>query len=167
MIRYLSMVLFVAVSAIVFLDAPADAQKTMSVQVREGHLRATPSHLGKIVTSVSYGDQVAVLENAGVWDKVSVAGGKVQGWIHHTALTSQKIALKSGKTGVSASVSQSEIALAGKGFSKEIEASYSKANKNLNYAWINTMETYKVSPSQMQRFIADGRLVPHAEGGKP
>ena len=167
MIRYMSVVLFVVISAIVFFDAPADAQKTMSVQVREGHLRATPSHLGKIVARVSYGDQVVVLENAGVWDKVSVAGGKAQGWIHHTALTSRKIALKSGKTGVNASVSQSEIALAGKGFSKEVEASYSKANKNLNYAWIDRMETYKVSPSQMQKFIADGRMIPRAEGGKP
>jgi len=167
MIRYIAVFLFAVISAIVFLDATADAQKTMSVQVREGHLRATPSHLGKIVARVSYGDQVVVLENAGVWDKVSAAGGKARGWIHHTALTSQKIALKSGKTGVNASVSQSEIALAGKGFSKEVEASYSKANKNLNYAWIDRMETFKVSPSQMQKFIADGRMIPRAEGGKP
>ena len=167
MFRYISMFICLTFLSLVFLSATADAQKTMSVKVRETQLRATPSHFGKIVAKLSYGDRVTLLGKLGAWEKVSTVGGKVQGWIHNTALTSQTIALKSGQADVKSSVGQKEIALAGKGFSKEVEAEYRKTNKNLDYTWINRMETFKASPSQMQKFIADGRLALRAEGGKP
>ena len=166
MIRSISTVICLVFLGLAALNATADAQKIMTIQVREGQLRATPSHFGKIVAKVSYGNQVTVLENNGPWKKVSLSGGKVKGWIHDTALSSAKIDLKSGQANVSASVNQKEIALAGKGFSKEVEAQYRQTNKNLDYAWINRMETFKVSSSQMQNFIAEGRLALRAEGGK-
>lgn len=167
MMRYIPILICLAVLGVFLHSATADAQNTMSVKVRESQLRATPSPLGKILVKVSYGDQVTVLEKLGAWEKVATAGGKVKGWIHSTALTSQKIALKSGQADVKSSVGQKEIALAGKGFSKEVEAEYGKANKNIDYTWINRMETYAASSSQMQKFIADGRLAIRTEGGKP
>lgn len=152
---------------VVWTDQVVFAQKTMSVQIREGQLRATPSHLGKIVARASYGDPVTVLEERGDWRKVSLEGGKYQGWIHKSALTGQKIALKAGQTNVKSSVSRDEIALAGKGFSKEVEAQYRQNNRNLDYTWINRMETFKVSPEQMQEFILEGKLAAGVQGGKP
>ena len=38
----------------------ADAQKMMSVQVREGLVRATPSFLGRMSGTVFYGDRVVL-----------------------------------------------------------------------------------------------------------
>ena len=137
----------------------------MNVQVREGQLRATPSHLGKIIATVSYGDRVTVLEESGAWKKVSAIGGKFQGWMHNTALTSKKIALKAGQGDVGTSVTGNEIALAGKGFSEEVEAHYRKANKNLDYIWINRMEAIDVSSKQMEDFITGGYLAFDAQGG--
>jgi hypothetical protein len=166
MIRSIATVICLVFLGLAALNATADTQKTMTIQVREGQLRATPSHFGKIVAKVSYGNQVTLLENNGPWKKVSLSGGKVKGWIHDTALSSKKIDLKSGQDNVSASVNQKEIALAGKGFSKEVEAQYRQTNKNLDYAWINRMETFQVSSSQMQKFIAEGRLALSEEGGK-
>ncbi len=151
---------------ILLVSATAASQKAMSVQVKEGQLRATPSHLGKIVAKVSYGDRLTVLEEQGDWKKVSL-NRKAQGWIHNSALTSKQIALRAGQSSGGSSVSGGEIALAGKGFNKEVEAQYRQNNKNLDYAWINRMETYKVSPRQMDDFIKVGRLTPEAEGGKP
>jgi hypothetical protein len=55
------MVICLALLSVLFLNATAEAQKILSVQVREGQLRATPSHLGKIVAKTSYGDWVTVL----------------------------------------------------------------------------------------------------------
>lgn len=152
--------------SVLLMNATAAGQKVMSVQVKEGQLRATPSHLGKIVAKVSYGDRVTVTEEQGDWKKVSV-NRKAQGWIHNSALTGKQIALRAGQANVGSSVSQNEIALAGKGFSKEVEAQYRQSNKSLDYAWINRMEAIKVSPRQMEDFVAAGLLTPGAEGGKP
>ena len=55
----------------------------------------------------------------------------------------------------------------GKGFSEEVEKEYRKSNANLDYAWINRMETIRISPRQMENFIEDGRLVLRGEGGRP
>ncbi len=85
-------------------------------------------------------DQVTVLEERGAWKKVSLGSGKNQGWMHNTALTNKRIALKAGQSNVGTSVTRDEIALAGKGFSEEVEAQYRKNNKNLDYTWINRME---------------------------
>ena len=167
MLRYRSAIICLGLLSLLFLGSNACAQKIMSVQVKEGELRATPSYLGKIVARVSYGDRVTVLAEQGGWKKVSAAGTKAQGWMHSTALTSSKIALKAGQANVGSSVSRDEIALAGKGFSEEVEAQYRKSHQNLDYAWINKMETMNVSPEQMEDFIARGSLKPGAEGGRP
>jgi hypothetical protein len=59
------------------------------------------------------------------------------------------------------------VALAGKGFNEQVESSFRKQNKNLDYTWINRMETFKVSPDQMRSFLAQGNVTPPSEGGKP
>jgi SH3-like domain-containing protein len=167
MFRYISIIISLAFFCVVATGPAAFAQKTLSVQVKEGLLRATPSHLGKITARTAYGAQVTVLEERGAWKRVAVAGGKTQGWMHNTALTGKKLVLKAGQAGVGTSVTRDEIALAGKGFSEEVEAQYRKSNKNLDYTWINRMEAMKVSPEQVEDFISAGRLTPGGEGGRP
>ncbi|MDD5475524.1 MAG: SH3 domain-containing protein [Syntrophales bacterium] len=139
----------------------------MSVQVREGQIRATPSHLGSVVARAFYGDMVALLEERGDWRKVSLRDGKLQGWMHSTALTSKRIILSSGEADVKTSVVRGEIALAGKGFSEEIEDEYREANKDLDYTWVNRMEEAGTDPEQMRAFLAAGALSPRLEGGRP
>ena len=167
MFRFLSMAICLALAGVLLPGFAQAAQKSMSVQVKESQVRAAPSYLGKIVGRTSYGAQVTVLEERGAWKKVSVAGGKTQGWMHATALSGKKIILKAGQGSAGTSVTQDEIALAGKGFSEEVEGQYRKNNKNLDYAWINRMETLKMTPAQMEDFIATGRLNPNGEGGRP
>ena len=167
MFRTLSIIICLALLGVFCLGAQAQAQKVLSVQVKDGQLRATPSHLGKIVASASYGDRATVLEERGDWKRVSIAGGVGQGWIHASALTSKRIVLKAGQGNVGSSVSQGEIALAGKGFSKEVESQYRRNNQNLDYAWINRMEAFKVSSRQMENFVSGGRLALRTQGGKP
>ena len=167
MFRNRYMIVFIALLGVFFLDATAEAQKIMSVQVREAQLRATPSFLGKILAKTSYGDQVTVLDERGDWQKVSIDSKKLQGWMHNTALTSKRIALKAGQENVGSSVSSNEIALAGKGFNEEVEKEYRKTNKNIDYTWINRMETINISQDQMLNFVISGKLSQDAQGGKP
>jgi uncharacterized protein YgiM (DUF1202 family) len=167
MIRRRFLIICFVLLGVLLLNTMAEAQKIMTVQVREGQLRATPSHFGKITAKTYYGDQVTVLEEKGDWKRVSVSDGKGQGWMHDSALTGKRTVLKAGRSRAGTSVSQDEIALAGKGFSEEVEKEYRKNNANLDYAWINRIETIRISPRQMENFVEDGRLVLSNKGGRP
>ena len=167
MIRHRFLIIFFTLLGVLLLNTMAEAQKIMTVQVREGQLRATPSHFGKITAKTYYGDQVTVLEEKGDWKRVSVSNGKGQGWMHESALTGKRTVLTAGRSRAGTSVSQDEIALAGKGFSEEVEKEYRKNNANLDYAWINRMETIRISPRQLENFVEDGRLVLGNKGGRP
>jgi hypothetical protein len=167
MLRYRFIAVCLALMSLLFVPTFLSAQETLSVQVKEGEIRATPSFLGKIVARLAYGDRVSIAEKRGQWVKVSVGGGKAQGWIHVTALTSKRIALRAGGANVQTGATQNELALAGKGFNEQVETQFRKENKNLNYTWVNKMETFKVSPDAMRSFLADGNIVLPSEGVRP
>lgn len=157
----------ICLTLVSFLWAPLclRAEETMSVQVKESEIRATPSFLGKIIAKVIYGDLVTVSKENGLWKNVSIKGGTLQGWMHESALTSKRIVLKSGQTDVQTSTTQNELSLAGKGFDDQIEALFIEQNKNIDYTWINNMETIKVTPKEMNIFLATGEVVSSSEGG--
>jgi hypothetical protein len=135
-------------------------QKMMSIQVKKGEIRSTPSFLGAIVARVSYGDRVYVREEKGQWVKVSMPGNKNEGWIHNSALTSKKIVFNAGAANVQTSASSDELALAGKGFSKQVENEFKEKNPNINYAWIDRMEKFVVSEKEIKQFLKEGKLSP-------
>ena len=95
------------------LPGSAGYQKVLNVQIREAQMRSSPFFLGKIIARLAYGNRVEVLEDRGAWKKVVVPDGKIQGWIHASALTTKKIALQAGKADVKTSVTGGELALAG------------------------------------------------------
>ncbi len=138
----------------------AAGQKMMSIQVKKGEIRSTPSFLGRVVARLSYGDRVYVREERGPWVRVGLPGNRNEGWIHTSALTSKKIVLKSGAKDVQTSASSDELALAGKGFSKQVENEFKGKNPNMNYAWIDRMEKFVVSEKQSKQFLKEGELSP-------
>ena len=129
------------------------ASSAMSVQVRETHVREKPTFLGKIVAALSYGDQVEILEEKGAWRRTE------QGWLHQSALSSKKIVLKAGAADVEGSASSSEVALAGKGFNKQVEDEY-RQRKGLDYTWVDRMETYTVTSGRTMKFLQEGDIEP-------
>jgi SH3-like domain-containing protein len=143
------------------LSAGADS---MSVTVRETQARTTPSYLGAVLAVLSYGDRVDILGEQRDWLKVALPGGK-QGWVHRSALTEKRIVLQAGSGRVEQTASGSEVALAGKGFNKEVEAEY-RAEHNLDYTWVDRMEGFQVSIEQVMAFIEEGDLTP-SEGTAP
>ena len=133
------------------------AAKEMSVQVRDGQLRNRASFLGTVVGTVAYGDRVTVNQTQAGWCEVTSAGKT--GWIHESALTPKKVVLASGTTDARAGASGEEVALAGKGFSKEVEAEYKKQNKNVDYTWVDWMGRQTVPSEQLVEFLKQGDLV--------
>jgi SH3-like domain-containing protein len=134
----------------------------MSIQVKKGQLRSKPSFLGKIVETLSYGDRVEVLEENVDWMKVGLPGSGLSGWIHNSALTKKKIALRAGSE--VAEVSDSEIVIAGKGFTEQVEEEFKLENQEIDYTWIDRMEgEFVISQEEIQDFLKEGDLSP--EGG--
>jgi SH3-like domain-containing protein len=158
--RWLSLV-WVALTATALAAGPV----AMSVQVKNGQIRATPSFLGKLVAPLNYGDRLQVLEQQGDWSKVTAPGGQT-GWVHSSALTKKKIALQAGAQNAQTAASGDEMALAGKGFNSAVEADFKAKNRHIDFTWVDKMEKIKVAPESMQQFLKQGGIQP-AEGGKP
>ena len=134
------------------------AAKEMSVQVRDGQLRNRASFLGTVTATVAYGDRVTVNQTQAGWCEVATASG-ASGWIHESALTPKRVVLSSGAEDARAqSVGSDEVALVGKGFSKEVEAEYKKQNQDVDYTWVDWMGQQTVSSERLVAFLKQGNL---------
>lgn len=136
----------------------------MSVQIKEGQLRATPSFLGKVVARIRYGDQVEVLREEGKW--VQARSGRKTGWIHESALTEKKIVLAAGKKDVETAASSDELALAGKGFNADVEKEFKAQNRDIDFTWVDWMEKLTISPKEMVAFLKKGGVQSRQGGGQ-
>ena len=158
---------FLMMSAIVFLAGFAvAAPATMSVQVKKGELRSSPSFLSAVVTTVAYGDRLTVEKSEGLWMYASPGGGRQAGWIHSSALTTKRIAMKAGDKDAALAASSGEMALAGKGFNSAVEAEFKNRNHGLDFTWVDRMEQMKASPSEMQEFLAKGAVAAGKGGAR-
>lgn len=146
--------------------AMAAGEKLMSVQVRQGELRAGPSFLAAVVRTVAYGDRLAVLEEQGPWARVSTQDRSAAGWIHTSALTRKRVVLQAGQKDADLAATSDEIALAGKGFNSDVEAEFKARNRSIDFTWVDRMEKMTVSPKEMQTFLAQGGVKP-GKGGTP
>jgi uncharacterized protein YraI len=152
----------IVVCAMLSGSAACAGSNSMSVQVRKADLRGTPSFLGKIVTSLPYGEKVAIEQQDGAWMKVSAAGQT--GWVHSSALTARQVTLKAG-AGNRTGASSSEMALAGKGFNADVEAQFKANHKDIDFGPVDRMEKIVIPASSLLKFASEGGLVP--KGGAP
>lgn len=136
----------------------------MSVQVKKCQLRNQPSFMGKIVTTLAYGDQVTVSEEKESWLNVVPSAKGSGGWVHVSALSAKQIVLNPDSRDVPGSTSSGEIALAGKGFNQQVEQEYKKQNRNVDFSWVDKMEQIVVTQQEIRSFLQQGGL--NGEGGK-
>lgn len=141
----------------------AQEPKLMSVLVKEAHLRAAPSPLGKIAATVPYTAQVEVLEDQGAWIRVKIVETGAEGWMHDSALTQRAFTQRAGDSDVAQIASSSELALAGKMFNEATERAFKSEGTRLNYAAIDAMEQRSVSRERLLEFVEQGNLL--SEGG--
>ena len=139
---------------------------TMSLQIRKGDVRSSPSFLGKIVGSAAYGDRLTVEETKGAWSRVTADTSDLTGWLHSSALTKKKVKLTAGEKDADVAASSGELALAGKGFNSEVEAEFKAKNKDIDFTWIEKMEKLKVSRKELQDFVKKGEVVAPKGGAK-
>lgn len=143
-----------------------DAGKMMSVQVKQGEVRANPFFLGKIIATLSYGDRVEVLGTRESWIRVAPTGKSLTGWMHSSALSDKRIVLKAGGKDAQVAASGGELALAGKGFNADVEAEFKAKNRKIDFSPIDRMQAMKVPPEKIASFLQEGELVPAQGGGQ-
>ena len=144
------------------LDLFSKTPSEMSIQIKDAQLRETPTFLGKKTVSLGYGDRVKVEKKEGVWVQVQTADGQ-SGWLHESALTKKEINIGSGGEDVNTGASGDELALAGKGFNSDVEASF-KEKTNIDFTWVDRMEAINIPEDERIEFLEIGQVVP-AEGG--
>lgn len=153
------MMLFILV-AILINTASTAMGKEMSIQVDRAQLRSNPAYYGSVVTTVNYADRLKIIDSKGAWVKAYTAKNNATGWIHISALTSTKLAPKSGGKNAPTSVSAGELSAAEKGFTKQIEQAYRQKNKEVDFTWVDKMENINISLGQSVTFLKEGQLKP-------
>lgn len=152
-------VLFICIGLLAISGAAAQSLRgsTMYVTTKTAELKASTGFFAEIRGTLEYGDQVTVLEENGKWVEVRLnARPSLTGWMVSANLTTKRITAAGSGTSASAD----ELALAGKGFSEEVENSYktSGVEGSANYAAIDAMEAESLSKDELYRFLTEGHL---------
>ena len=124
---------------------------TAWVSARTVTLKSSTGFFASNRGTVSYGDQVSVLQVSGTW--AEVRSGSLTGWMASANLSARRIVPSPSTGGATAS----EVALAGKGFDRDVENAY-RTQGNLNYADVDRTESITVSQDVLLRFVTEGRL---------
>jgi len=136
--------------------------ETLKVERPDMQLYEAPNFGSTSLGPVPVGSEVAVLSRSGDW--VQVRYQDKTGWLHKLAFPQAQgpgISIPGLLTGGPVQETKSdEVALAGKGFTPEVEASYRQKNPSLNYAQVDQVERFQVSPTQLAAFIKEGGLTP-------
>jgi hypothetical protein len=148
------------------VPALAAKPKTMSIQVREGQLRSSPSYLSRVVTTLAYTDRVVVLDKKGSWLRVQPESRSTEGWMHESTLTKKTLKLESGDRDATTAVSSEEQALAGKGFNSDVEAKFKERNGEIDFTWVDNMEAITIPAPALVEFLKAGNLTTEEGGAK-
>lgn len=132
--------------------------ETLVVKVQSTNLRKTPKFYGAVVQALQAGDKLEkVTSQPDGWIQVKTSGGAV-GWIHSSAVAVQKFNLLAVGGDMKTQASASEVALAGKGFNKQVEESYRAKHKEANFAEVDRMLLLKVAAARLEEFMKQGQL---------
>jgi len=137
--------------------------ETLEVIQPNQSLYPDPDFAGAPVGAVPAGSRVQVIRQAGDWYKVDYQG--IQGWIHRQAFPAPKAQSGFNLPGVlfgapAKETTSDEVALAGKGFTPEVESGYRQKHPELNFAGVDQVESFKVNPGKLDAFIKEGGLNP-------
>ena len=129
---------------------------TVKVITQEAVIRQDKRFFAPAVARAPYGSVIQELSREGDWLRVSYQGK--QGWIHVSAVQEQKFQLSSLAGGQAQETSHDEVALAGKGFTPEVEKAFREKNPKMRYDLVNQVQSYKVDEQKLQAFLRGGSL---------
>lgn len=126
------------------------------VQVKESVIRSQPLFYASSVVGIRYGDRLTRLSEDKGWARVRF-GGK-EGYVPLAVVTPQQVVLTAralDKIGADAS----EVVLAGKGFSREVEEQFKQSDSSARFDLVDRIERQSSVPAKsVQAFIKSGDL---------
>jgi uncharacterized protein YgiM (DUF1202 family) len=120
------------------------------VAVKSAAVKASAGFFAPVRAYLPEGEEVTILREQNRWVEIQSAGN-LNGWVAGASLTVRRV-LASGRQ-----FTTREVAMAGKGFSAEIESAY-QMEAGLDYSLINHMEARRVSQERLLRFLNEGHL---------
>jgi len=129
---------------------------TVKVITQEAMIRKDKRFFAPAVIRVPYGEMIQELGREGDWLRVGYQGK--QGWIHISSVQEQKFRFSSLAGERAQETTKEEVALAGKGFTPEVESAFRSKNPKMRYDLVDQVQSYKVSEQQLQAFIQAGKL---------
>jgi uncharacterized protein YgiM (DUF1202 family) len=128
------------------------AGQTVYVTAKSLPVKSGTGFFARTLGTLNYGSPVTVVRLDGKWAEVRSAAPQVTGWVAQTNLSTKRITASGGS-----SASSREVAMAGKGFTEEVENAY-KENHVADYRAVDAMEIDTVSDDELLAFIREGRL---------
>jgi hypothetical protein len=148
-------------AALLAAGAAVAATETVTVVVRRTSIRRDRQFYAATVAEADFGDAFAVLAREKGWVRVGTNSG--EGWLHESAVTARKVAASSqGPAG--GKVAAEDVALAGKGFTPQVESEYRRKNPQADFAAVDRMEQLGASESAVASFLGEGNLQPRGAG---
>jgi hypothetical protein len=138
------------------LIASAAAAATVKVITQDAVIRKDKRFFAPVLVRAPLGASLQELGKEGDWFRVSYQGK--EGWIHKSALQEQKFQLSSLAGGKAEEASRDEVALAGKGFTPEVEKAFREKNPKMRYDLVNQVQAYQVDEQRLQAFLRTGNL---------
>ena len=155
---------FLTLALLALLLLPGIARgETMKVTQPNQSLYPDPDFAGTPIAPVPQGAEVTVQQQSGDWYKVEYQGKS--GWLNRQAFPAPAAGSKFNLPGMLfgapvKETSSDEAALAGKGFTPEVESSYRQKHPEAKFAEVDKVEAYRVDPAKLQAFIKEGGLKP-------
>ncbi len=146
-----------------FLAASIAWAAAYQVITQEAVIRKDKRFFAPLVVRVPYGEWIEERERQGDWLRVSFKGA--EGWLHISAVQEQNFSLSSLSGERAQETTKEEVALAGKGFTPEVEKAFRNKNAHMRYDLVNQVQSQKINESQLQEFIRIGKL--REPGGAP
>lgn len=131
--------------------------KTFIVKTQTTHLRKDPKFYAQTLAVLKTGESVEQIGTKNGWIQVKTSKG-LMGWIHKSSVSEKKFSLSALTQPLESEASASEVALAAKGFNKQVEESYRASHPSISFAWVDKMLKIKIPSSQMKIFLQEGKL---------
>ena len=145
--RFLCLLVLMLCAGFVVFAQAAD-RSTRYVAVRTVAVKDSTGFFAKNLGNLALGDAVRLIKENGKWSQIQA--GNVTGWVASSSLSARRVAASN------AAVTASEVAMAGKGFSPDMEMEYRK--NGVDYSAVDSMERITVPADILLRFITEGRL---------
>jgi hypothetical protein len=131
--------------------------ETLIVKVQTTSVRKEPKFYSPALATIKAGESVTQISAQAGWFKIRTSRG-IEGWIHSSAVRTKSFTLAAIDQSFKTQATAEEVALAGKGFNKQVEEEYKSRNTELNFAEVDRMLKIIVQPEELRKFLVNGRL---------